>query len=54
MPRVRVTDPFRVPFAIDASPFQDEDGQWYPFDARDFFDTDGEHRAGTGWLLTGL
>src|SRR4051794_10137569 len=34
----RVTDPFRYPFAIDASPFQDDDGQWYLFYARDLLD----------------
>lgn len=34
----RVTDPFRCPFAIDASPFQDNDGEWYLFYARDFLD----------------
>lgn len=50
----RVTDPFRVPFAIDASPFQDEDGQWYLFYARDFLDTDGGNRAGTAVVVDRL
>jgi beta-xylosidase len=36
------------PFAIDAHPFQDEDGNWYLFYARDFLDMDGGFRAGTG------
>lgn len=35
----RITDPFLCPFAIDASPFQDDDGQWYLFYARDFLDS---------------
>lgn len=35
------------PFAIDASPFRDDDGQWYLFFARDYTDTTGG-RAGTG------
>lgn len=40
----RVTNPYEIPFAIDASPFRDEDGQWYLFYARDFLDTE---RPGT-------
>ncbi|HYP05955.1 MAG TPA: glycoside hydrolase family 43 protein, partial [Bryobacteraceae bacterium] len=40
----RVTSPYEIPFAIDASPFQDDDGQWYLFYARDFLDTE---RPGT-------
>ncbi len=40
----RVTNPYEIPFAIDASPFLDDDGQWYLFYARDFLDTD---RPGT-------
>ena len=35
-------------FTIDASPFQDDDGQWYLFYARDFLDTNQGFRAGTG------
>ena len=45
---VRVTDPFRPPFAIDASPFQDDDGKWYLFYARDFLDASNGARVGTG------
>jgi beta-xylosidase len=35
------------PFAIDPHPFQDEDGSWYLFFARDFLDEEGGARAGT-------
>ena len=35
------------PFAIDASPFRDDDGRWYLFFARDYLDA-GNGRAGTG------
>ena len=31
-------DPSKCPFAIDAHPFRDDDGQWYLFHARDFLD----------------
>jgi hypothetical protein len=34
-----LTDPERVPFAIDPHPFRDVDGRWYLFHARDFLDT---------------
>jgi beta-xylosidase len=39
--------PVECPFAIDAHPFQDDDGQWYLFYARDFLDTNDGNRAGT-------
>jgi beta-xylosidase len=42
-------DPSHTPFAIDASPFQDVDGQWYLFYARDFLDTE---RPGTALAVT--
>jgi arabinan endo-1,5-alpha-L-arabinosidase len=42
------------PFSIDASPFQDDDGQWYLFYARDFLDTDDGFRAGTGIAMDRL
>jgi beta-xylosidase len=48
---VRVTDPFICPFAIDASPFQDDDGQWYLFYARDMLDGD---RVGTAVVVDRL
>jgi beta-xylosidase len=51
---VRLTDPFTTPFAIDASPFQDDDGQWYLFWAEDFLDTGGGARAGTGLVMDRL
>ena len=51
---VRVTDPFHVPFAIDASPFQDDDGQWYLFYARDFLDASNGARVGTGVVVDRL
>lgn len=40
--------PARCPFAIDPHPFLDDDGHWYLFYARDFLDTSGNYRAGTG------
>jgi beta-xylosidase len=48
---VRITNPFECPFAIDASPFQDDDGQWYLFYARDFLDSD---RPGTAVVVDRL
>jgi beta-xylosidase len=39
-------DPQNCPFAIDASPFRDDDGQWYLFFAQDFLDG-GPTRVGT-------
>ena len=51
---VRVTDPFRCPFAIDASPFQDDDGQWYLFYARDFLDASNGAGYGTGVVVDRL
>jgi beta-xylosidase len=49
-----ITSPFTCPFAIDASPFQDEDGEWYLFYARDFLDAAGGVRAGTGLVMDRL
>ncbi len=51
---VKVTDPFVCPFAIDASPFRDRDGQWYLAYARDFLDTEQGFRAGTGIVIDHL
>jgi len=51
---VTLTDPFTCPFAIDASPFQDEDGEWYLFYARDFLDEDNGLRVGTGVVVDRL
>jgi beta-xylosidase len=50
---VRLTNPFTCPFAIDASPFQDDDGRWYLFYARDFLEGGGT-RVGTGVVVDRL
>lgn len=47
-------DPTACPFAIDPSPFQDDDGQWYLFYAQDFLDTVGGVRAGTALMVDRL
>ncbi len=47
-------DPAKCPFAIDPHPFQDEDGQWYLFYARDFLDSSEQVRAGTALMVTRL
>jgi beta-xylosidase len=39
------------PFAIDPHPFQDDDGQWYLFYARDFLDTEGGAHTGTALMV---
>ena len=44
-------DPARCPFAIDPHPFQDFDGRWYLFFARDFLDCAGGYCAGTGLMV---
>jgi beta-xylosidase len=52
-----IVDPKTCPFAIDPHPFQDDDGQWYLFYARDFLDTVQGFRAGTGLMaarMTGM
>lgn len=41
-------------FAIDASPFQDADGSWYLFYARDFLEQNGRDRVGTGLVVDRL
>ncbi len=46
-----LVNPRAFPFTIDAHPFQDDDGQWYLFYARDFLDFDGETRAGTAVVV---
>lgn len=50
----RLTNPFVCPFAIDPSPFQDDDGSWYLFYARDFLDTERGARVGTGVVVDRL
>lgn len=47
-------DPKSCPFAIDPSPFQDDDGQWYLFFAQDFLDTSDGIRAGTALVVDRL
>ncbi|MGV3617618.1 MAG: glycoside hydrolase family 43 protein [Fimbriimonas sp.] len=42
-------DPESSAFSIDGHPFQDTDGRWYLFYARDFLDTD---RPGTALVVT--
>ncbi|WP_222940602.1 glycoside hydrolase family 43 protein [Hymenobacter sp. BT491] len=41
-------------FTIDAHPFQDTDGKWYLFYARDFIDTDNGYFPGTGLVVDRL
>jgi beta-xylosidase len=45
-------DPNACGFAIDAHPFQDVDGQWYLFYARDFLNASEAGRAGTALMVT--
>lgn len=47
-------DPQTCPFAIDPSPFRDDDGQWYLFYAQDFLDTEQGVRAGTALMVDRL
>lgn len=42
------------PFAIDAHAFQDDDGRWYLFYARDFLDFEQPNRAGTALVVDEL
>lgn len=51
---VQLTNPFYCPFAIDASPFLDEDGRMYLFYARDFLNTESGSRVGTGIVVDQL
>jgi beta-xylosidase len=44
-------DPRGCPFAIDPHPFQDDDGRWYLFYARDFLDISPKGRAGTALMV---
>ncbi|MBD2459563.1 family 43 glycosylhydrolase [Oscillatoria sp. FACHB-1407] len=41
-------------FAIDPSPFRDDDGQWYLFYAQDFLDAENGVRAGTALVVDRL
>lgn len=54
----QLTDPREVPFAIDPHPFQDDDGRWYLFHARDFLepvdDAGASVRVGTALVVLPL
>lgn len=52
--REPLVDPKTCAFAIDPSPFQDDDGQWYLFYAQDFLDTEDGMRAGTALVVDRL
>jgi len=49
-----VLDPSTASFAIDPSPFQDADGRWYLYYARDFLDSQDGFRPGTGLVVAPL
>ncbi|WP_228038305.1 glycoside hydrolase family 43 protein [Nodosilinea sp. LEGE 06152] len=49
-----LVDPDACAFAIDPSPFQDDDGQWYLFYSQDFLDTEAGVRAGTALVVDRL
>ncbi len=51
---IKLTDPEQTPFAIDAHPFRDFDGEWYLFYARDFLTAGPDGRAGTGVVVDRL
>ena len=44
-------DPKACAFAIDPHPFQDDDGRWYLFYARDFLDSSNSVRPGTALMV---
>ncbi len=49
-----LTDVTRNPFAIDAHPFRDDDGQWYLFYATDFLDFTATTFRGTALVVDRL
>lgn len=51
---IDLVDAERTTFAIDPSPFQDVDGQWYLFYARDFLLSEGNERPGTALVVDRL
>lgn len=52
---IELTDPEKLPFAIDPHPFQDpKDEQWYLFYSRDFLDQNNGYRVGTGIVVDRL
>ncbi len=46
-----MTDVRRNPFAIDATTFRDDDGQWYMYYATDFYDSDATTFRGTALVV---
>lgn len=48
---ISLLDHDACPFAIDPHPFQDDDGRWYLFYARDFLDISAQQRAGTALVV---
>ncbi len=46
-----MTDVRRNPFAIDATTFRDDDGQWYMYYATDFYDADATTFRGTALVV---
>lgn len=48
---VALTDPATMPFAIDAHPVRDDDGQWYLFYARDLLTKEEGARIGTALVM---
>ena len=46
-----LTDVRRNSFAIDCTPFRDDDGQWYLFYATDFYDSDATTFRGTALVV---
>ncbi len=49
---VTLVNPDKYPFVIDPHPFQDEDGKWYLFFARDFLESSHTARAGTALVAS--
>ena len=49
-----LTDLAHNPFAIDATAFRDDDGQWYLFYATDFYDSDATTFRGTALVMDKL
>ena len=47
-------DPAVNPFAIDPHPFQDNDGRWFLFYARDFLSEEPDARSGTALVVAPL
>lgn len=50
----QLLSPESCPFAIDPHPFQDDDGRWFMFYARDFLDESPKCRAGTALMVASM